>query len=286
MSAPSPPQGRSSQNLTDQTLRGQSVPTLSLLESLDAAWQGLQAGVATHSASLSPPTPPDRDSTHEQVCALATTGHVFTRPHRPDSPGSECVHTRPPWVHRRPRAGTPRRSSNTLNLPESPGAPGQGLHTGAGLRPCHHRAGPHETSQTRPSGVRVCPLSASLSPLTPRAGTPRRGSNTLSLPEAPGAPGQGLHAGAGLRPCHHRAGPHETSQTQPSGVRVCPHSASLSPSTPPGRDSAQEQQHILYHTSRKSAADHHKVQQTSCVRPPAFTRPAVQVRTTVLTSAS
>jgi hypothetical protein len=221
MSAPSPPQGRSSQNLTDQTLRGQSVPTLSLLESLDAAWQGLQAGVATHSASLSPPTPPDRDSTHEQVCALATTGHVFTRPHRPDSPGSECVHTRPPWVH-----------------------------------------------------------------LTPRAGTPRRGSNTLSLPESPGAPGQGLHAGAGLRPCHHRAGPHETSQTQPSGVRVCPHSASLSPSTPPGRDSAQEQQHILYHTSRKSAANHHKVQQTSCVRPPAFTRPAVQVRTTVLTSAS
>jgi hypothetical protein len=55
-----------------------------------------------------------------------------------------------------------------------------------------------------------------------------------------------------LHPRHHRAGPRETSHTQPSGVSVCSHSSSLSLSMPPGRDSKQAQQHMLYDKSRKS----------------------------------
>jgi hypothetical protein len=61
-----------------------------------------------------------------------------------------------------------------------------------------------------------------------------------NLFESPDAPGQGLHAGEGLRPRRHRAGPRGTSQTRPAGVSVCPHSTFSSPPTPPGKDSTQE----------------------------------------------
>jgi hypothetical protein len=87
---------RSSQDLTDPALRGQSVRALSLLESPDATGQGIHAGRSSRDLAdpalwgqsvptlslLESPDASGRDSAQEKVRTLATTGQA-------DPPGSE-----------------------------------------------------------------------------------------------------------------------------------------------------------------------------------------------------
>jgi hypothetical protein len=124
-----PPQGRSSRDLT--TLRGQSVPTLIT-------------------------------SLHPEVRRTASKAiiHYLDEPMTSTSVGL-AVEGRTPL--RNPTHLSSAISTDAATYAAVPPLTTQAFvvcaRTTPGLRPRHHRAGPRRTSQTRPSGARVCPHS-------------------------------------------------------------------------------------------------------------------------------